>query len=326
MSARNNGVSGRIPVAVIFAPTATGKTALLYELFSEMGGRFFLNGRAEVISADSMQVYRGMDIGTAKPSAAVLSAVPHHLIDIVTPDIQFSVADFVDAADALCAGIYGSGRMPVVAGGTGFYIKCFLSGLPDTPAASPETRAALRRRLEAEGADVLYRELAAADPESAAAIHPNDTYRILRALEIFLVSGRRRSGCGRAPALRRDRYEFLFIVLEPSRELLSGRICGRVDGMFDAGLEDEVASLVGAGFNADSPGMKAIGYREWFMSSDRDEIRRLIKRDSVRYAKKQFTYIKDMPGSAVIPFDGMGEGTERAAELLRKFYFSHFCY
>jgi tRNA dimethylallyltransferase len=286
-----------IPVILVFGPTASGKTSLALELF---GG----TGSAEIVSADSMQVYRGMDIGTAKPDASCLSALPHHLIDIRNPDEQFCAGDFVRLADEACADIHSRGKVPVVLGGTAFYIKHFLYGLPVTPESDPETRNALISRMKAEGADVLHRELASVDPESAARIHVRDEYRILRALEVFAASGKPLSSFGLARSFR-DGYRFLAFALERGREELNARIDARVDGMFDAGLAREVALLREAGFVASDPGMQAIGYREFFdpeaASLGEGAIRERIKIDSRKYAKRQETFIRPMRGIVHVP-------------------------
>ncbi len=307
---------------MIFAPTASGKTALTKELFSPSGSHFILKG--EIISADSQQVYKGMDIGTAKPDADFCSLIPHHLIDLLTPFEQWNVSDFLDAADAACKDIYSRGRLPVIAGGTGFYIRSFLYGVPPTPESDSELRESLKERIAKEGNLVLYKELQALDPESAAKIHPNDAYRICRALEVYKLSGKKRSSYQISQHLR-EFYDFLFIVLEPSRELLYERIRQRVDLMFQMGLEEEVRSLIEQGCNADTPAMKAIGYSEWFnknpQSSDdflreAELVKEEIKHHSCKYAKKQYTYIRDIPGSLRIDYSGSDADMEQIAALI----------
>ena len=181
----------RIPVIVIFAPTASGKTALTKELFCEQGSHFLF--KAQIISADSQAVYKGMDIGTAKPEPELQKLIPHHLIDIRTPDQQYNVSDFVDDVDSLCKQIYSQGDIPVVCGGTGFYIRNFLYGVPKTPVSDDALRNKLKQRIEQEGNTALYKELQAIDPQSAAKIHPNDAYRICRALEVYYLTGKTRT-------------------------------------------------------------------------------------------------------------------------------------
>ncbi|MBO4859114.1 MAG: tRNA (adenosine(37)-N6)-dimethylallyltransferase MiaA [Treponema sp.] len=304
----------RIPVIVIFAPTASGKTALTRELFCKSGSHFILN--AEIVSADSQAVYKGMDIGTAKPDADLCKELPHHIINLVEPDVQFTVADFVTAADKACQEIYERGNVPVVCGGTGFYIRCFLFGLPVTPESNPQIREQIKNRIEKEGNEALYAELQVVDPQSAAVISPNDAYRICRALEVFYTTGKIRSSYVVSKQLR-EMYDFKFIVLEPPRKLLYERIGARVEWMFENGLEAEVRELIQKGYTKDTPGMKAIGYSEWFdEASDINEIKAAIIHHSCKYAKKQFTYIRDIPGSIILPFSSTEQDIAKVAELL----------
>lgn len=265
-----------------------------------------------------MQVYRGMNIGTAKPDPLLSAGLPHHLIDICSPDQQFSVADFVQEADAACADIYARGKIPVVAGGTGFYIRAFLLGLPDTPVADADIRAEIQYRMQKEGPERLYAELTSLDPGSASVIHAHDRYRIQRALEVYAATGRPRSSFRKHSELR-DRYTFCTIVLSMEREMLYERINRRVDGMFRDGLEQEVIHLRRAGFTAVDPGMKAIGYREWFTDYPAEEVCRLIKADSRAYAKKQYTYMKNIPAAVQLPFDGTEAAEGQVSEKIRGF-------
>ena len=287
----NNTQAQKIPVIVIFAPTASGKTALTRELFAPGGSHFILN--AEIISADSQAVYKGMDIGTAKPDPELRQLIPHHLIDIRTPDQQYNVSDFVQDADRLCHEITERGNTPVICGGTGFYIRNFLYGVAPTPESDPELRQKLKDRIASEGNDALYNELKSIDPASAAKIHPNDAYRICRALEVYYLSGKTRSEFATEPVLR-PQYDFQFKILEPPRDVLYERINRRVDLMIEQGLEQEVQSLIKAGYTKDSPGLKAIGYHEWFEYDDRGQIIEAIKHNSRKYAKKQYTYVRDI--------------------------------
>lgn len=280
-----------IPVLVVFGPTASGKTALALELFDSGGIP------AEIISADSMQVYRGMDIGTAKPDRALLEKLPHHVIDIRNPNEQFSAGDFVRLGDSACADIHARGKLPVILGGTAFYIRNFLYGLPVTPESDPATRAELIERMKNEGAAALHRELAVCDPESAKRIHIHDEYRIIRALEVFAASGRPLSSFGLSESFRPG-YRFLVFSLDRAREELNERIDRRVLEMFDQGLEAEVSRLREEGYVAADPGMQAIGYREFFMEDvaarGRDAICAQIQNDSRKYAKRQETFIRPM--------------------------------
>ena len=188
---RNNSEK-KIPVIVIFAPTATGKTALTLKLFGS-GSHSLFKDKAEIISADSMAVYKYMNIGTAKPDKTVLSQIPHHLIDFLEPNFQFSVNEFVRRSDLLCTEIYSRGKIPAIVGGTGFYIRNFLLGLPKTPESNAEIRTQLKNELEKSGIDFMYEKLKLVDNESAQKINKNDAYRILRALEVFYLTGKPRS-------------------------------------------------------------------------------------------------------------------------------------
>jgi tRNA dimethylallyltransferase len=296
-----------IPVFVLFGPTASGKTGILNRLFAP--------GQAEIVSADSMQVYRGMDIGTAKPSPEERARIPHHLIDIRDPDEQFNVGDFVRLADECCAQIAARGALPVVSGGTGFYLKNFILGLPESPPPDPGIHAALKEELGSRGAVALMAELSQADPKSAARIHVNDTYRLLRALEVFRLSGRPLSSYA-APGLgtatgpgpdRSGRYRFLVIGLERDRAELYRRIDLRCAEMFRAGLAGEVRGLWERGYGPGTPGLRAIGYREFFGAAgnyrpaeDLVAVEALVAQNSRHYAKRQITYFASIPGTSHI--------------------------
>ncbi len=287
----------KIPVLVLFAPTASGKSELLLNLFSG-------KDEARVISADSMQVYRGMDIGTAKPTPAEQKLLPHYLIDIKNPDEQYSVAEFVDRADSLCQSIWAEGKLPIVCGGTGFYIRAFLLGLPSTPASDPAARKALQEELLERGPAEMWKKLLSLDPDSAKKIDPKDSYRVLRALEIVLSTGKPRSAFAQSLKLR-DQYDFATIILERDREDLYGRIEARVEKMFEAGLEKEARALTQK-YAAAAPGMQAIGYREFFETDSEgkplsvEAIKERIKRDSKKYAKKQYVFTRGIPGATTI--------------------------
>ncbi|TVR05382.1 MAG: tRNA (adenosine(37)-N6)-dimethylallyltransferase MiaA [Spirochaetaceae bacterium] len=289
------------PIFCLFGPTASGKTDLL--------DRLFASGRAEVISADSMQVYRGMDIGTAKPEAALCARLPHHLIDIKEPSQSYHVGEFVSAVEPLLDQILARGRLPIISGGTAFYLRTLLCGLPEAPAADDAVREDVRQRLQSEGRASLYAELQRVDPQSAACIDAADEYRIARALEIYQTSGRPRSEFARPSAVRGD-LDPVIVALDRPRDELYARINLRVHRMFEDGLVEEVTRLVEAGHGADAPGMRAIGYAE-FLHHPRvlaegigavndpavqTEIESLIARNSRRYAKRQLTFFRRVPG------------------------------
>lgn len=323
----NSSNCQKIPVLVIFAPTASGKTALLQKLFGA-GSPYFFKDRAEIINADSMQVYKYMDIGTAKPDKDLQKEIPHHLVDVCTPDKQFSASMFVESADKLCREIYSRKKVPVVCGGTGFYIKAFLQGLPPTPTGNMEVRNQLQIRAEKEGLTVLYEELCQIDAESAKKINPNDAYRIERALEVFLTTGKPLSSFAIPTELRKG-YEFCILVLGRGRSELYARIDERVDEMFAKGLPEEFNALVQRGYTKECPGMKAIGYREFFnyfpngiqdLSEEETKhklelVKDLIKKNSRHYAKKQYTFMNGIPGAQFCP---LPEGSEISESVIKK--------
>ncbi len=288
---------------MLFAPTASGKTALSIKLFGKSSLSCFKD-KAELISADSMQVYKGLDIGTAKPDENERKELKHHLIDILEPDCQFSVADFVSRADSCCSEIFSRGKIPLVAGGTGFYIRNFILGLPETPVSDEKIRNQLKERIKKEGKEILYAELKSVDPESAAKINVNDEYRICRALEVFYSTGKPRSSFKMSTKMR-ENFNFKVLILETPREKLYERINLRVEKMFENGLEQEIHSLYKKGFGKSAPGMQAIGYREWFLEdgtlrSDSEQVLLEIQHDSRKYAKKQYTFMADIPGAVKI--------------------------
>jgi tRNA dimethylallyltransferase len=258
-----------------------------------------------------MQVYRGMDIGTAKPESAELERLPHELIDIRDPDEQYSAGDFVRDADEAMARIHAAGKLAVVSGGTAFYLKNFIYGCPGAPPSDAGTRAAVKGDLERLGPEALMRELAEADPVSASRIHLNDRYRLTRAVEVVRRSGRALSEF-RAGTDPRPGYRFLLVGLERPRDELYARIDARVEAMFSAGLPAEVAALRAAGYGFGDPGMRAIGYREFAALEALDgdgsgprpgigpedillAIKEQIKMNSRRYAKRQLAFMRALP-------------------------------
>jgi tRNA dimethylallyltransferase len=312
---------------LLFGPTASGKTEILEKLFA---GSHPLC-RAEVISADSMQVYRGMDIGTAKPPAGLLARLPHHLIGIRDIREQFNVGEFVRLADEAARNIARRGALPVVSGGAGFYLANFVLGLPESPPSDAGIRAALREELREKGAAALMEELAAGDSESAGRIHLHDEYRLLRALEVLRLSGRPLSGFSRpgfsGPDSRRFRpgYRFLLIALERPRAEVYRRIDERCEAMFRKGLPGEVRRLWEAGYGPGDPGMKAIGYREFFvedgpagfrLAEDMETVKALVSRNSRRYAKRQLTFFASLPKVNYV--SARGDAAARIGELMKQ--------
>ncbi|MBN1837344.1 MAG: tRNA (adenosine(37)-N6)-dimethylallyltransferase MiaA [Spirochaetales bacterium] len=282
------------PVVVIFGPTAVGKTDLLLRLFSESGG-------VEVIAADSMQVYRHLDVGTAKPGPEVLRRLPHHLIGVVDPKEQFNAGEFVRRADALVREVREKGRVPVISGGTAYYLRSFLYGLPDAPPGDAKVRRGLKRELAERGLEPLLEELGRVDPESRRRIAPRDSYRVLRALEVWRTAGRALTEF-RRPDEPRAEYRALLVGLQRGREELYRRIDERVEAMFAAGLAEEVRGLLAAGYGPEDPGMRGIGYREFFSMKagclSWSGLKELIQGNSRRYAKRQLTFFRSIPGVA----------------------------
>ena len=281
-------------VLILFGPTAVGKTATVDRL--EQDDRLHLRP-VVVVSADSAQVYRGMDIGTAKPSAQERARMDHELIDIRDPSEPYSVGDFARLADEACAGAVQRGALPILSGGTAYYIKAFLYGAPPAPPSDPAVRLEIQNMLaENGGAEAVRRELARVDPVSAARIAPADLYRTTRALEVYRCSGRPLSSFV-PPTVPRARWDTLIIGLDRPRAELYARIDARVDAMLAGGLQAEFLRLVDAGYGPDAPGMKAIGYAEFFQSgASLDAIRDAIKLHTRHYAKRQLTFMRAIAG------------------------------
>ncbi len=287
-----------LPLVVLAGPTASGKSALALEL-----ARLF---PFEVVNADSLQVYRGMDIGSAKPTPGELTQVPHHLIDVADPDEPYNAGRFVAEAEAAIADIRGRDRVPLVAGGTGMYIRALLRGLDDLP-SDAAVRDALSIRWEAEGGEALHAELLAKDPETAARVHPADRTRVIRALEIEIVSGKPASALRAQWELRAPRHPHLFLALGPGRAALYARIDRRVDEMFRRGLLDEVRGLLEKGYGPTLKPMGALGYRHavshLLAGTPLARVVEDTKRDTRHYAKRQLTWLSGERDVKWIPPD-----------------------
>ncbi|MBN1523523.1 MAG: tRNA (adenosine(37)-N6)-dimethylallyltransferase MiaA [Spirochaetales bacterium] len=285
----NTNSKNKIPVCILFGPTGVGKTEIIAECLSD---------KYEVVNADATQVYQFLDIGSAKPSLSLRKQIPHHLVDIVDPAEQFTVADFVKLADRAVQDIASRGKRPVVAGGTAFYIKNFLYGTPPSPPSDPETRRILEQECKAKGLEHMHQELAHLDKRSAERINENDEYRILRALEVFRTSGKPLSAFP-VPKAFRGQYRFCLLGLFRERAQLIDRIFRRVDAMFDEGLADEVAALVKKGYTERDPGFRGIGYAEFFGFYEGhgsiESVREQIKLHSRQYAKRQMTFFRSLP-------------------------------
>jgi tRNA dimethylallyltransferase len=273
-------------VIVICGPTGIGKTAVGIELARILKG--------EIISADSMQIYRHMDIGTAKPTAAERSQIAHHMIDIVDPDEKYDAVQFSKQGRNRVAGIFDRSLIPFVVGGTGLYIKALLHGLFQAEPVDSQIRNHLKQEAENYGIGFLFERLKKADPASAGRIHPNDSYRILRALEIIESSGKTISEYHRNHGFKDDPFTALKIGLQMDRQDLYPRIDKRVDLMLETGFVAEVTKLLEMGYSAELKSMQAIGYRHVveFLKKKLpwDECVRTFKRDTRRFAKRQFTW------------------------------------
>ena len=277
-----------IPIVCVVGPTATGKTRLAVRLAQNYNG--------EVVSADSMQVYRGMTIGTAKPTAEEMQGVPHHLIDCLNPDEPFNVARFVELAHDVIRDIRSRGKLPIVAGGTGLYINSLIDNISfDEFEGDLTLREQLSDRLSSEGSAVLYEELSAVDPVAAAKIHPNNSKRLIRALEVYLSTGVPFSEWAVRSRSVSSPYSPTIIGLTyADRHLLYEKIDARVDLMIAGGLIDEVRELMDSGLSKSTTSMQAIGYKEilQFLCGEisREKAIELVKQESRRYAKRQLTW------------------------------------
>lgn len=297
-------------VAVIAGPTASGKTALAIALAARVGG--------EIVNADSQQVYRGLDVGTAKPTAAERAAVPHHLLDLVAPGEGMDAARFVALADAAIAEVAARGRLPIVAGGTGLYVRALLHGVVAAPGRDPALRARLQEQAARLGRPALHARLAAMDPQAAARIRPNDLVRVVRALEIA-AGGRRPSELHASHAFREDRYDATLVALDPPRDALHARIDARVREMFAGGILDEARALA-ARLGGAAPPKLPIGYAEALAvvrgTMDVDEAIRRVQVAHRRYARRQVIWLRRERGVAWVrpPYDvdALARRVERA--------------
>ncbi|NPA48359.1 MAG: tRNA (adenosine(37)-N6)-dimethylallyltransferase MiaA [Thermodesulfobacteria bacterium] len=279
-----------IPLVAIVGPTGVGKTEVACFLAENLNG--------EVVNFDSIQVYKHLEIGAAKPTPEELARAPHHLLGILELDEEFNAARFVELADAAIAEIHQRGRQPILAGGTGLYLKALLHGLFEVGDVS-EARQKLKERLQKEGLASLYRELQEIDPETAGKISPRDWVRTLRALEVYYTTGKTFSELARAHAFRKRRYPCLKIGLYLPREELYQRLNSRVDKMLEAGFLDEVRSLLERGYSPELKPLQSIGYRHMIAYLQGkvpfEEAVRLMKRDTRRYAKRQLSWFRKDP-------------------------------
>jgi tRNA dimethylallyltransferase len=308
--------TSRDVILTVVGPTAVGKTSVAISLARELGG--------EIVSADSRQIYRGMDIGTAKPTPGERAQAPHHLIDIVEPSETYDAARYAEDAERVIARLVGGrddgGRAtPIVAGGTGFYLESLFEGLFEGAGRFPDVRQALATRAQEEGAGALHAELMRLDPASASRIHENDSSRIIRALEVLEATGKPLSQWHREPA-RAPSFHPRYVGLSLERDRLVDRIDRRVDAMIEAGLVEEIEGLVASGaLSSGMPGASAVGYRELLPlvetgGGDLDVAVERIKVSTRRYAKRQMTWFRSVGG--VEWFDAAAYSPEEIARLI----------
>lgn len=301
------------PLVILTGPTAAGKTELSIKLAKKING--------EIISADSMQVYRGMDIGTAKISREEMQGVPHHLIDILNPDEEFNVMLFQERAEACIKDIYSRGKLPIIAGGTGFYIQAVLYAIRF---AKEDHDGSYRKKLEKlakeQGAAVLHGMLKEVDAGSAMAIHPNNVKRVIRALEYYHETGEMMSRHNETEHARSSPYAFGYYVLTMDRELLYERIDRRVDMMIDAGLAEEVRSLYEKGYSPKLVSMQGLGYKELYRyfagEISLEEAVYIIKRDTRHFAKRQLTWFRREKSVTWLDKSAFADEDELLAQIL----------
>ena len=306
-------------VAVITGPTATGKTALGVILAKELNG--------EIVSADSMQVYRRMNIGTAKVTSEEMQGVAHHMIDVAEPSENYNVARYVKEADACVQDILSRGKLPIIVGGTGLYIDSLVAGRDfDDFSSDKALRLKLDEKYDAFGGEVMLKELSVYDPERAKKLYPSDKNRILRALEVYYVTGRTITAHDEETQKAPKRYNAAVIALSfENREDLYKRVDARVDLMAQAGLFGEVRAILESGVPEKCTAMQAIGYKEAAMAIrgeiSEDEAIEIIKRESRRYAKRQLTWLRRKEGIGWLLWETAPD-FERGRRFSTKFYAS----
>ena len=281
--------SDKIPLVVIFGPTASGKSDLAIKVCKEIGG--------EVVTADSMQIYKGMDIGTAKPDLEEMQGVPHYMIDVAEPTENYSLARYVEEATKVIENIWQNGKIPVLAGGTGLYIDTLINGMVLSETNTDEEyRKSLYDLAQQNGNEYVHNFLKEVDLKSAENIHPNNLKRVIRALEFYKVSGKKQSEHIEKAQKAETPYNTFKFGISLDRELLYERINKRVDIMFEKGLVAEVEKLKNNGVDERYTSMQAIGYKEVLLylngNLDFDEMSELLKKATRNYAKRQITWFK----------------------------------
>jgi len=286
-------INGRYPYLVIVGATATGKTSVAIKLAKKISG--------EIISADSRQIYKYLTVGTAKPQGY---DIPYHLVDFLEPKEKFSAGEFVRLAEEFIEKIAARGKQPIIVGGTGLYIKTLIDGIVRLPSADEKLRQKLHKLVETRGKKHLHMLLKKFDPASAEKIHPNNTVRIIRALEVYYLTGKPIShwhkihSCHSEPAVagEESRFQFKIFGLEWQRDVLYERINNRVNWMLDNGMIEETRKLIKKGYQKDCPALQSLGYK-WVLDYlenkiDYNKMQQLIMRDTRHYAKRQRTWFK----------------------------------
>lgn len=293
------------PVIVLVGPTAVGKSALAVALAQQL--------QTEVLAADSRQVYRGMDIATDKPTREERAGVPHRLIDLAEPDEAFNAGRYRQAAEQEIARLHAEGKLPLVVGGTGLWVRALLGGLCNGPQSDPALRDRLAAEAERVGPEEMHRRLAAVDSLSAARIHPNDRVKVLRALEVHAQTGQTQSTLHERHAFAARPYTALLIGLRRERDDLYARIEQRIDRMIARGLIEETRGLLARGLSRQLGSMKGLGYKQiaGYLAGDYDEAEavRLLKRDTRHFAKRQFTWFRKEPGILWLSLDARTDAT-----------------
>jgi tRNA dimethylallyltransferase len=316
-------------VLVLTGATGCGKTDLTRNLFTGSAAL----GKAEIICADSVQVYKGMDLGAAKPSPDLRLQLPHYIIDILNPDEPFSAGGFVSRASSACLRAAEAGALPVVCGGSLFYLSAFINGMPKTPLSDAEIRNRLKKEFNEKGSAALMEELKKIDPVSAGRIHINDSYRLLRALEVFRQSGKPLSAFNRFgfSDCKEKPFRFVIASVTRNRDELYRRIEKRVFQMMKEGLAREVEGLYKKGYTPGNSALRAIGYKEFFYTDEdgafrlaaergeagEEEIAAEIAKNTRHYAKRQLSWIKSLNDVTYIPLDEDDSSFIRAKETLQ---------
>lgn len=281
-------MNSKKPIIILTGPTAVGKTKASIDLAKKLNG--------EIISADSMQVYKYMDIGTAKITQEEMDGVPHYLVDTLFPDEAFSVAHFQEMAKIALDEIYAKGKVPIVVGGTGFYIQALLYDIDFTETEGHPYRSELEQLAQTHGAEFLHDKLKEIDPEAAQEIHANNVKRVIRAIEYFYETGEKISIHNATERVKESPYDFCYFVLNDKRENLYKRIDDRIDIMVQQGLVEEVQSLLDKGYSKELVSMQGLGYKEIVLylegTISLEEALYILKRDTRHFAKRQITWFK----------------------------------